>query len=65
MQLKIQSDKPLDGLTLKNILDIFKNSNCPNESLANSVVGFKFFDGKVIQIGNGNKFFEVINLETD
>lgn len=63
MQIKIQSDAPIDGLTLKNIIDIFKVSKCPNESMFFSTPRFKFFKNGVVQIGDGNKFFEVINLE--
>lgn len=63
MLVKIQSDKPVDGLTLKNIIDIFKVSKCPNESLFNSIKDFKYFDGNTVQIGNGKNFFEVINVE--
>lgn len=64
MLIKIQSDKPIDGLTLKNIIDIFKVSKCPNESLFHSIKDFKSFNGNTVQIGNGNIFFEVVNVET-
>lgn len=63
MQIKIQSDTPIDNLTIKQVIDIFKVSQCPNESLWHSIPRFNFFNGEIVQIGEGNRFMETIYIE--
>ena len=61
--IKIYSDTPIDNLTIKNIIDIFKVSKCPNESMFFSIENFKGFDGKNILLGAGDRFLEVIYVD--
>lgn len=61
--IKIYSDTPIDNLTIKQVIDIFKVSRCPNESLWHSIPRFKSFDGEIVQIGEGNRFMETIFIE--
>lgn len=62
MTIKVQSDEPIDGLTLKKIIDIFSESKCPHESLSNSIERYSAFDGDTVTIGAGKIFFETINI---
>lgn len=55
MLITIQSGEPIAKNTVRKVKDIFRESNCPNESLRNSIEGFKSFDDGVVQIGDGNK----------
>ena len=55
MLITIQSGEPISGNTVRKVKDIFRESNCPNESLRNSIEGFKSLDDGVVQIGEGNK----------
>ena len=48
--IHIFSDKLIPPDTVKMIEDIFKESQCPNESMFNSVDDFTTFDGKEIVI---------------
>ena len=63
MLITIQSGEPITAETVHKVKDIFRESNCPNESLRNSIEGFKSLDDDTIQIGDGDKFtyeFDVI-----
>ena len=63
MLITIQSGEPITAETVHKVKDIFRESNCPNESLRNSIEGFKSLDDGVVQIGEGNKHtveFDVI-----
>ena len=44
------------------IRDIFTYSQCPNESLRNSVEGFTSFDGKVLQLDEGDDYIYSIEI---
>ena len=48
--IHIFSDKLIPQNTINMIKDIFKESQCPNESMFNSVDDFTNFDGKEIVI---------------
>lgn len=63
MQIKIQSDKPIGGLTLYKIIDIFKVSQCPNESLRASIPEFTSFKDGVVTLGEGGIFFATFDTE--
>lgn len=63
MLITVQSGRRVPEKTLSMIKDIFRESNCPNESLRNSIKNFKSFDGDTIQLGDGDKIryeFDVI-----
>lgn len=55
MLITIQSGEPIAKNTVRKVKDIFRESNCPNESLRNSIEGFKSLDDGVVQIGEGNR----------
>ena len=63
MNVKIQSGEYISEETLEKIKDILHNSRCPNESLKNSVENFSFFDGKTIQLSDGENFVEYVEVE--
>jgi hypothetical protein len=54
----IKGGKPLTEAERNTIRAIFQESNCPNESLKNSLEGFVSFDGKVLRIDShvGDKY---------
>ena len=60
MKIKIQSDEYISDTVVETIQDIFRHSNCPNESLRNSFEKFFSFDGKTIQFGESEKFVKYI-----
>lgn len=47
----IISDRGIGTETEKKIVDILRESECPNESLANSIDGFTKMEGHTIKIG--------------
>ena len=48
--IHIFSDKLIPPKTVKMIEDIFRESNCPNESMFNSIDDFTDFDGNELII---------------
>ena len=59
----VQSGEPITDETLAKIKDIFRESKCPNESLSKTFDDFRWFNGKVIQFGEGENFTEYISVE--
>lgn len=49
----IKGGSPLTEQERKQIKDIFAESECPYESLKNSLIGFKSFDSRVLYIDDG------------
>lgn len=47
----IVSDRGIGTETEKKIVDILRESECPNESLSNSIDGYTGMDGNTIRIG--------------
>ena len=62
MKIEIHSGKPIGEERFKMIRDIFTYSQCPNESLRNSVEGFTSFDGKVLQLDEGDDYIYSIEI---
>ena len=66
MQYKIQSDKPIDVITVKKVRDclVHGRGNVVVTAffLKDFVDDFKSFDGTTIQLGNSKLFMEVLNL---
>ena len=60
--VEIHSDKPINNVTCEQIKDIFIHSQCPYESLLNSIPDFESFDGLVVQLGEGDKYIEFIHI---
>lgn len=54
--IEVRSDREVSPGELKKIQDIFLESQCPNESLLNSIDGCKGFRDGVVTIGNGEGF---------
>ena len=65
MKAKIYSDRPVKLDTIKKLVDIFRKSNCPNDSMFNSIENFKGFDGRNILLGTGNGFLTVLQINKD
>jgi len=67
MKIKIQSGEKISDDTIREVKDIFAESNCPNESLYHTFDDFTSFDGEVIQFGEGSKFvaYVEVNSATD
>ena len=51
----IVSGSPISDNTVKRVKDILVESNCPNESLRNSIAG-AYLNGNVIHIGSGSDY---------
>ena len=47
---------PIAPEKLKMIQDIFRESQCPNESLSNSIDDFAFYNGYIIQLNSGDQY---------
>ncbi|WP_110955769.1 hypothetical protein [Anaerosinus massiliensis] len=54
----VKGGSPLTNDERNKIRAIFKESNCPNESLKNSLKGFVKLDGRILHIDyhDGNKY---------
>ena len=59
----LQSGEPITDERIAQVKDIFRVSQCPNESLHNSFDDFAWFNGKVIQFGEGENFTEYIMVD--
>lgn len=61
----IKGGSPLTNDERNKIRAIFKESNCPNESLKNSIDGFISFDGQTLHIDykDGDKYAYPENME--
>ena len=59
----VQSGEPISDDVLGKVKDIFRESKCPNESLSKTFDDFRWFNGKVIQFGEGENFTEYISVE--
>lgn len=64
MVIIMQSGEPISDSVINKVKDIFRVSHCPAESLKNSFEDFKWFNGKVIQFGDGENFQEYISVKT-
>lgn len=62
MILTIRSGEPITDETLTQIKDIFRESECPNESLSKTFYSFSWYKGNVIQFGDGENFTEYIKI---
>ena len=63
MIITIKSGEPITEETIGKVKDIFRESNCPNESLLNSLDKFTYFRDKTIQLAEGENFTEYISVE--
>ena len=63
MVIIVQSGEPITDERIAQIKDIFRVSKCPAESLKFSFDDYKYFNGKVIQFGEGENFQEYISVE--
>lgn len=54
--IDVNSDRALTQLELQKIQSIFHESQCPNESLINSIEDCKGFDGEQVLVGCGGQF---------
>lgn len=59
----IQSGQSIPEETVRKVKDIFRESECPNESLSKTFDDFAWFNGKVIQLGEGENFQEYVRVE--
>ncbi len=63
MLIEVRSDKPINELRLKKIQYIFNESQCPNESLRDSIPDFTNYDGdQIVQLGEGDNHVEFIEV---
>ena len=60
--VEIHSDKLINNVTCEQIKDIFVHSQCPYESLRNSIPDFESLDGRVVQLGEGDKYKDTIKI---
>jgi len=60
--VEIHSDKPINNVIREQIKEIFVHSQCPYEGLRNSIPDFESFDGRVVQLGEGDKYKETIKI---
>lgn len=64
MTITVLSDKIVSNEIEKKIKSIFTQSQCPNESLINSIPEFNHLDGNTIYLGNGSgTYLSIIDLE--
>lgn len=54
--ITVESDHQLSQLEMKNIQDILRHSQCPHESLTNSIDGYRGFDGFTVIVGEGGAY---------
>lgn len=62
MILTIRSGEPITDETLAKVKDIFRESECPNESLSKTFDDFAWFRDEIIQFGEGENFVEYIKV---
>ena len=60
--IKVISNEFITQETLQKIRDIFSESNCPNESLLNSIPGFNRICDDVVIIGNADLHFTMVEV---
>ena len=60
--LHVFSNKIIPPETLKKIEDIFAESQCPNESMFNSIPGFNRLCDDVVIIGNVDLHFATVQV---
>lgn len=60
--IEVHSDRPLMDTELQNIQDILQNSQCPNESLINSIDGYRSLSDGVVTIGTGEGYTAHIEI---
>jgi hypothetical protein len=56
--IKVISHRELSENEKAQIADIFEHSNCPHESLTNSIEGYEGIDGNIITIGGEDEVRE-------
>ena len=60
--IEVRSDRVLTDKELKKVQDIFLESQCPNESLINSIAGCKWIRDGVVTIGDGEGFTAQVEI---
>ena len=61
--IEIRSDEPISDETIRAVKDICKRSQCPNESMFNSIPNFKSFNNNgVLIIGNNGEYKATIEF---
>ena len=60
--IEVRSDRVLTDKELKKVQDIFLESQCPNESLINSIDGCKGLRDGVVTIGDGEGFTAQVEI---
>ena len=60
--IKVVSNEFITQETLQKIRDIFSESNCPNESMFNSIPGFNRLCDDVVIIGNVDLHFATVQV---
>lgn len=63
MIVTVKSGEPISEEVLRQIKDIFRESNCPNESLSKTFENFSSYKNQVIQFGEGENFVEYISVK--
>lgn len=65
MIIIVQSGKAISAEDLEKVRGIFRESQCPNESLSKTFEDFQWFNGKVIQLTEGENFVEYIRVRNE
>ena len=60
--IEVRSDRVLTDKELKKVQYIFLESQCPNESLINSIDGCKGIRDGVVTIGDGEGFTAQVEI---
>jgi len=56
MEFKIQSGEPISYTIMKMIMDILRESHCPQQVFRDNVPDYKTFDGYTIQLAEGDTY---------
>ena len=62
MDFIVQSGNAISQETILKILLILEESECPSESLKNSIADFTSFEDQIIQLAPGDKFQQQISI---
>ena len=65
MTIQIKSGKPISLATKEKICSIFAESQCPNESLMNSIPNFTNYGNGVVQLSEGDKYSCTIEVNSN
>lgn len=63
MTLRIESDRQITEDVVNKIRDIFKESNCPNESLSKTFERFTSFTNNTLKLGDESLYEAIIVLK--